>query len=51
MSGWIPLQSRADIPTSGGPDSKAPSDSQPDTYYQTPPRVEFDNYKASYFLM
>jgi hypothetical protein len=21
-----------------------------DTYYQLPPRVEFDNYKASYFM-
>jgi hypothetical protein len=51
MWSGFPLRSRADIPTSGGLDSKPPRDPHRDTYYQTPPRVEFDNYKASYFLM
>ena len=45
------MQSRTDFPMSADGRPTPPALYQEDTYYQTPPRVEFDNYKASYFLM
>ena len=42
--------SRADIPTSRSGFQKGEESTEGDTYDQLPPRVEFDNYKASYFM-
>jgi hypothetical protein len=49
---WMSVMnlSRADIPTSARDFPKAQQNPEGDTSYQFPPRVEFDNYKASYFM-
>jgi len=38
----------ARVPKAPGPQ---PTRYHYDTYYQTPPRVDSDNYKASYFFL
>lgn len=50
MWGWKKTRSPADIPTSGARLQNRDGNPERDTYYQLPPRVEFDNYKASYFM-
>jgi hypothetical protein len=46
MWGLEKTRSPADFPTSRAGSPKW----EGDTSYQLPPRVEFDNYKASYFM-
>lgn len=47
MSGRDQRQSRTDIPMS----ARTGRTREGDTYDQLGPRLEFDNYKASYFMM
>jgi hypothetical protein len=50
---WAPVRqlSPADRAMSATPVPKREGDRKEDTENQFPPRVEFDNYKASYFFM